>query len=680
MTARGRYKYIKSEPCKVKTVVAKHSTLDSEQRSIMQSKLMKYKRMWDDLLPVRRNAERNINYTFGKQWCDKIKVGREWLTEEQNILNQGKVPLKNNLIRQIVKCVVGVMRSNQQSPEAISRDRDEQKLGEMMTTAMQYVHDTNELGELDARLFEMFLMTSIACQIVRYKWIKEKQIYDVYIANVNYARLFFNGDLEDPRGNDINTIGIIEDLTLDDVISQFARNEADMKRIEEMYRRRSSNIAEFGYSGKALDDERYINMDFYQPYDNTKCRVIQAWELESKKRLRVHDQYNADFYITEMENLGDIIAENDRRHDEALANGLSEEEFEEKVAITYSWFYHRYWVCRYLTPYGDVLLEHECPYWHNESPFVLKVYPLVNSEAHSFVEDIIDQQRYINRMITLIDFIMGASAKGVLVFPEDALGDMTKEEVLDEWVKYNGVIFAKVKAGMPMPQQISTNATNIGATELLTLQMNLLKEISGVNGALQGQAPKAGTPSGLYAQETQNSQTNLLDTIESFNHFRRKRDYKMMKVIQQYYDTPRYINIAGKHYTEESKWYDPQKVQNSDFDIVISESQLTPAYRAMMNQFLMQIFQMGQMNVKTLLKASSYPFSDKLLEEIEAEEMQMQQQQQQQMLAQQQAAAGISPMGGTPAANIGEPTAAVAQLSGMSDPRAMEMLNQAMAN
>lgn len=675
--AKGRYKYIKSEPVLVKAVATKASSLDSEQRGLMQDKILKYKRMWDALRDVRENAERNINYTFGNQWCDKVKVGDEWMTEEQNILNQGKVPLKNNMIRQIVKCVTGVMRSNQQSPEAISRDRDEQKLGEMMTTAMQYVHDTNELNELDARMFEMFLMTSIACQVVRYKWIKEKQIYDVYVTNVNYARLFFNGDLEDPRGNDINTIGIIEDLTLDDVISQFARDAEDKRRIEEMYSQRRTML--YSMQNRALDDRRLTNLDFLVPYDNDKCRVIQAWELESKTRLRVHDHYNADYYITDLENLGDIIAENDRRHDEALANGLSEEEFEEKVAITYSWFYHQYWVCRYLTPYGDILLEHECPYWHNEPPFVLKIYPLVNSKAHSFVEDIIDQQRYINRMITLIDFIMGSSAKGVLVFPEDALGDMTKEEVLEEWVKYNGVLFAKVKAGAPMPQQISTNATNVGANELLQLQISLLREISGVSGALQGQAPHAGTPSGLYAQQTQNSQTNLLDTIESFNHFRRKRDYKLMKVIQQYYDTPRYINIAGKHYTEESKWYDPQKVQNSDFDIVITETQLTPAYRAMMNQFLMQIFQMGQMNVKTLLKASSYPFSDKILEEIEKEEQAIQAAQAQaaqEAQAAQQAAAGVSPMGGTPANDIGMPTPEIAQLSGVADPNAMNMLNQ----
>ena len=37
------------------------------------------------------------------------------------------------------------------------------------------------------------------------------------------------------------------------------------------------------------------------------------------------------------------------------------------------------------------------------------------------VEDIIDQQRHINRLISLIDFIMGSSAKGVLLVPDNVI-------------------------------------------------------------------------------------------------------------------------------------------------------------------------------------------------------------------------------------------------------------------
>jgi len=667
--AVNRYKYISSKITKP-IVAVQSSQLTSEKRAEMFQKITRYKSMYDQLYDVRKNAERNIDYSFGKQWLDKIKVADKWITEEENILSQGKVPLKNNMIRQLIKSVVGVFRSNKTSPEAISRDRDEQELGEMVTNALQYAHDTNELVEMDARMLEMFLMTSIACQMVRYKWIPKKGTYDVYVQNINYSRLFFNGNLEDPRGDDIDTIGVIEDLSIDDIIHRFARNDEDKENLKQIYRNINAEYSLIQHRG--LSDERFKYIDFLTPYDSDKCRVIQAWEVESKERLKIHDTYNGDFFIMDMDKIDEVLVENERRTNEALANGLSLDVIKEKVLLKYSWFYHQYWVVRYLSPFGDILFEQENPYWHNDNPFILKIYPLVNGEAHSFVEDVIDQQRYINRMITLIDFIMGASAKGVLVFPEDALGDMTKEEVMEEWVKYNGVIFAKVKAGAPMPQQISTNATNIGASEMLAMQMSLLKEISGVSGALQGQQAKSGTPSSLYAQETQNSQTNLLDILESFNQFRRNRDYKMMKVIQQFYDTPRFINIAGKRYSKASRWYNPERCRNSDFDIVIAESNLTPAYRAMMNQFLLQIFQMGQMNVKTLLKASSYPFADSLLEDLQKEE--------QELLAKQQAAANnlpVSPMGGTPAKNIGEPSPAMQQLNGMINPQTMQLISQA---
>ena len=118
---------------------------------------------------------------------------------------------------------------------------------------------------------------------------------------------------------------------------------------------------------------------------------------------------------------------------------------------------------------------------------MFKLYPLIDGEVHAFVEDVIDQQRYINRLITMIDFIMGSSAKGVLLFPEDQIPDgMTIDDIADEWTKYNGIILFRPRPGSPMPQQIAVNATQVGAYEMLSLQMRLFEDISGVHGAMQG--------------------------------------------------------------------------------------------------------------------------------------------------------------------------------------------------
>ena len=109
-----------------------------------------------------------------------------------------------------------------------------------------------------------------------------------------------------------------------------------------------------------------------------------------------------------------------------------------------------------------------------------------------------------------------------------------------------------------MPQQIAVNATQVGAYEMLSLQMRLFEDISGVHGAIQGKAAQSGTPASLYAQQIQYSSTNLLDLFESFKTFREDRDIKIMKTIQQFYSDNRYLNLAGNNYGKEISTYTPR--------------------------------------------------------------------------------------------------------------------------
>jgi hypothetical protein len=266
----------------------------------------------------------------------------------------------------------------------------------------------------------------------------------------------------------------------------------------------------------------------------------------------------------------------------------------------------------------------------------------------------------------MIDFMMSASAKSLLIFPVDCLGEMTKEEVLEEYVKINGVIFAKQRAGMQLPQEISSRVNYMGATEMLNTQMSLMYKVSGVHESMQGMQAKSGTAASLYAQESQNSASNVLDLMETFNGFRKRRDVRLMKTIQQFYDTKRYLNVAGREYAEESKWYDPQKIRNADFDISMTESTATPAYRMAMNNMLMQLVQAQAISVKSMLQGSTLPYRDKLLGIIEKEEQQAQQ-------AQQQMMQGQMPQMG----QSGIPEA-MSMLNQDSNPEVMNLVNQAL--
>ncbi|MBR4848177.1 MAG: hypothetical protein IKV07_02330, partial [Bacteroidaceae bacterium] len=217
------------------------------------------------------------------------------------------------------------------------------------------------------------------------------------------------------------------------------------------------------------------------------------------------------------------------------------------------------------------------------------------------------------------------SSKGVLVVDDDAFESMSREEVIDEYVRYNGVLFVKLKPGQSIDgvvRQYNSGAAVAGDFELLNLQLRLINDISGVNSAMQGQAPKAGTPASLYAQQTQNSSLNLKGLFDGFRTFRRRRDNKVMKTIQQFYTEAQYIEMAGIHYSDEAKWYDPEKVQNSEFDLTISEGYNTPAYQLVANDFLMELFRSNAIDVRTMLENSSYPFATRILEAIKRNEEQ----------------------------------------------------------
>ena len=141
------------------------------------------------------------------------------------------------------------------------------------------------------------------------------------------------------------------------------------------------------------------------------------------------------------------------------------------------------------------------------------------AEAELFA-DIIDQQRHANRLITLYDWVIRSSAKGVLLFPESALPDDVEiDDISDEWSRFNGVILFRPKAGMPLPQQVSGGASQAGITDLLNIQLKMLEDVSGVNGALEGKLTNSNVSGSLFNQQTRQAMTALLDILESYDSF-----------------------------------------------------------------------------------------------------------------------------------------------------------------
>ena len=402
---------------------------------------------WSEASSLRERRERYKSYTYGDQWCDLVsdRTGRR-MREDRLLLESGAKPLTNNLIRQLVKTVVGRYRA---------------QTAENGFYASKHIADIarrNSLAELDSRMLEEFLISGCAVQRI----VDERRWggCGVWVDNIDPRRFFVNA-FHDPRGWDIDLIGMLHDMSLPEVVNRFAGGSA--ARAAELKRIYGGAEASGTFAGGELGTSEGA-MDFFCPSVPGRCRVVEVWTLD----CREHDgDESADFDFA--------------------------------------------WHCRYLAPDGSLLAEHDSPYRHRMHPFVVKFYPLTDGEVHPFVEDVIDQQRHINRLIVMIDKMMTTSAKGVLLFPADQLVDgMGWERVTDVWAHSDGVIPITGR-GQHLPQQVVTNTANSGAYRLLEMQMKLFDDISGVGDALLGRRSSGVNGAELLGTQGRNAPIALSD-------------------------------------------------------------------------------------------------------------------------------------------------------------------------
>ncbi len=599
-----------------------HAVLNSAKYTNHNKLLEQCREYYERLATQRSKMERATNYAFGRQWDDLIvdpdsKFTKAYIKEEEYIKRQGKVPLKYNVIAKSRKSLVGLFVNNKQEPHAIAHDRDEQKLGEMMTVAMQYAYNINDISQLNARLLEKCFCTGLFVRSIYYRHIPERQMADVFVQNENPYMIFFNDDVQDDLLRDLTCIGAIRDMSLQNLITTFSTSKAEAVALTEEYKgvdyNSQKNTTYDTFTSEAKRDDNFLT-----PKVPNQCRVFEVWTKETEECFYCHDTAIGTECYRAIEEEAQILQENAQRAMEMQSLGYSPEQ---ASIIEYEWHIREYWMVRFLTPNGNCIFECESPYYHGSHPFIIGAYPMIDGEIHSLAEEMIDPQRAINRTLSQIDFMRQNGAKNVLMCPVDAKPDhMSYADFASEYTRNGAVLYYKAKPNVPIPHQLKSNSVAAGDLEVVNLYMQLNDQISGISGAIRGETPNSSTPASLYAQEAQNSTNNIADFLSWFNTCIKNSDTKMMKLIQQYYDDTKYIPIAGKNFSEEAKWYTPEKIRQSDFDITLTEGVDTVAYRMALENTLFEALKGGMIDLKMYLEASSAPYADRLLEMIKSRE------------------------------------------------------------
>ena len=406
----------------------------------------------EQLSDFRRKRNRCRDYTYGRQWNDIIEVDGRKITEYEYILSEGNVPLKNNLIRRIVRNVLGLFR--ERLPEIMKREYG----GELAESA-----EANSLEELFCRTMEEFLISGMA--IHRKNLVNSPGKPRIVTEIVSPRSFFFNTDSRDVRGWDLNLVGQVHNVDFREWCRAFVKDNAGYRQARQL----------FGKEGVSVN-------------------VTEVWRKEMVVRYLIHDRKRG------------IIR-------------MAEESEGEKSRFPKKWMLREVWRYYFLSDDGSILCEGDSPYRHGSHPYVMKCYPYLDGEIHSLVGDMIDQQRYTNRLITLYDWVIRASAKGVLLLPEGAVAPGDLQSVANQWGRFNGVIVYKAKPENPEPKQISGNMSNLGISELLEIQLKMMEDVSGVNSILQGNTSGGNVSGELYNSQTANALYSLSDLLESFRIF-----------------------------------------------------------------------------------------------------------------------------------------------------------------
>jgi len=541
-------------------------------------------------------------------------------------------PMSNNIMVSILESIAGLYAKQGTEPVCFARDNESRQLSDMMSATMQCNWQTTEMQDLLNHAIKDYLQGGQ--MFVRESWEdKELEMPDAWTELMEPDHMFFECG-SDPRHNDLSLIGVLHDVSREDLYQKFAREEYGLtiNDLNSIFDIQDSYESEGGYE---FNEEKSLeNLSFdYSNKGKHYVRVIEVWTTETKPRLQCFDPIatsgNNAYFRIDLEDtamINKLRNDNIKREQQYEEMGVPEDE----RAYIKSWeVADKYWYYTYMAPDGTVLCQGETPYDYKSHPFTMKLYPYINGEIHPFMANVIDQQRYINRLIVMNDMALRSSFKGFKMIPRTVLGDRTPEQFMQEAIEYDGWIFYSPKRTMPnvKPEIITSNAVNIGTNELLQIELNLIREVTNVSGALQGKTPSAGTSAARYAQESQNATTSLFTILSDMEVFTERLATKKCMTIQQFYEDGRKIfDKSGLNVYN----YDRLSARDIHFKISIKNAAATAAYNTAQNDELKELLGMGAINLVQYLQNVNEPYADKLLASVQEQQAQLEAMYQQQ--------------------------------------------------
>lgn len=419
---------------------------------------------------MRRKRRRLKRFTYGRQWDDEVRDYRgRVMSEEELMARQGHHVVTNNLMRQLVKGVIGRRRM-------------------LAGDSGKHYREVS----LEDRCLEEFLISGM-CAV---------RIDDIGrgVVNISPSRLFYRSFLSSD-GADCNFIGMLHDMSFSEMARRFGNKDSGyLSALWRNFENSPRSMGRPGSPGEAVDFDR--------PTLEDTCRVIEVWRRKAMPVISCCDPESGDMARGASSADADIVM---RQVNEArVSRGLAA--LHTNVEISEGW--EQTW----LLPGGEILgREMHSEQW--QPPIVVVFYPMIDGEVHSLMEDVVGQQKMINRLVTLLDEVVAGAAKGVVLYPSDQLPDgMTWEDLRRLWTTPGSIVPFRRTSKQIMPREVLSGGALVGAADLLDRQISMFREISGMP-SVAGEGVEARMSAEAIEAHTQRSTCGILDVMGAFDDF-----------------------------------------------------------------------------------------------------------------------------------------------------------------
>lgn len=416
-----------------------------------------------NLVFLSNRRRRCMEFAYGNQWDDNVYTSEgRRISEGEWMRRTGRVPITNNLIRRVLKGVAGYWE--QQSGRG----------------------KNDPLKRLDASSLEELLISGIAVQRVA----RRNDLFAETLAVCPDD--FFCSSLKALNNSEL--IGAYHTLPKGGVLMYFSSgNPATALRINEV-------LTEENGDAESSDNE---------------CRLIEVWHKQSLPAISWHDPLHGGCYQTGCTSghLNDLERLNEcRRRDKRP-------EVNSRFCMSEEW--QQTWMTE-----SGVVLNRKMYKDLNAVPYIAVSYPRLDGRVRSVVSDLIEQQKYINRLVSTLDSVITYSAKGVLLYPSDQLPrGLTWKDIRRMWDNPGGVLpFSPTRKGLA-PMQINSSGRLDGAMQMLQLQMKLFDDMAGIEGA-NSPTMQGVTGSEMLKTKIEQNRIMLRDVLTAFEELIRLRKQK----------------------------------------------------------------------------------------------------------------------------------------------------------